>query len=147
MKIKNKRIIQVENWSEQETTASIDTVGLQQSTLKSRARESVNFYRLPIPKKFSKLLLPTPSKKFYFIAIRKYIIQFYAIYYYFHSLIASNKYRNMFIRLILLIFVTNCKNFQFFCLFFKFLYKKNDFLRSRVGNLNDFFTTSQLRAS
>ena len=36
-------------------------------------------HRLLIPPKFSKLLLPTPSKKFYFIAIRKYIIPFYAI--------------------------------------------------------------------
>ena len=79
-----------------------------------RAGESVNFYRLPISPKFSKLLLPTPSKKLYFIAIRKYIIPFYAIYYYFHSLIANSKYRNMFIRLILLILVTNCENFQFF---------------------------------
>ena len=72
------------------------------------------YSRLLIPPKFSKLLLPTPSKEFYFIAIKKYIIPFYAIYYYFHSLIASNKYRNMFIRLILLILVTNCENFQFF---------------------------------
>ena len=70
--------------------------------------------RLLVPPKLYKLLLPTPSIKFYFITIREHIISFYAIYYYFHSLIASNKYRNMFIRLILLTLVTNCENFQFF---------------------------------
>ena len=79
----------------------------------SRAGESVNFYRLPTPNpsKIFQTPTPDPSKEFYFIAIRKYIIPFYAIYYYFRSLIASNKYRNVFIRLILLILVTNCKNF------------------------------------
>ena len=56
----------------------------------TRAGESENFSRLLIAPKFLKLLLPTPSKKFYCIAIRKYIIPFYAIY--FHPLNASNKY-------------------------------------------------------
>ena len=54
-------------------------------------------FRLLITPKFVKILLPTPNKKFYFIAIRKYIIPFCAIYCYFNSLNANNKYRNMFI--------------------------------------------------
>ena len=49
----------------------------------------------------------------------------------------------MFIRLILLILVTNCKNFQFFN-FINFLYKKCYFFKeSGVGNLDDFFTDSE----
>ena len=68
---------------------SIGHIGL---TILTRAG-GLNFYRFPIPLKFSKLLLPTPSKKFYLIAIRKYIISFY---YYFRSLIASNKYIYLF---------------------------------------------------
>ena len=78
----------------------------------------------------SNFRLPIPSKKFYFIAIWKYIIPLYAIYY-FCSYLSNFTYFG--------------KNNEIFKIFFRFLYNKYDcFKESALKILMIFFTDFRL---